>query len=559
MKQMRHVVVALVLMQLGVCGSLQAGILIDKLMWENPAEYAIDRGFAKQWWDVELFCRSHYGSQAYIGHRETNGQVHLENTIVAVVDPCFNRLLFMGQERNAIRSYGSCGSGTNQFTVPLAVDITAPIDSLHPYSSYYNIYVADRDNNRALRLRYDWTNPNAGITYVRSYTGTNVVHPIDVDLDNAGTFYPDTDDFLWIACENNKTVTVNTSNGAIMATYGGTGSGVGKFRDIAAIACGRSFNRGSVNSDTLYVADAGNCRIVMLSWFGDSVRWEKTWSYPDAGAAFTDLDVDFCGQLWATLANGYVFKFTPTLNELGVFLSDMTGYVLNHPSCISNTGGYLGGGDMLVAEQWTDSSGLRAFAISTDITDLHNDVFVQSGVSVCHTHFTLSDFSYLKLTIYNNQTGAQIVTGPYRLIQSGHQTVFWNGLDRLGRPVPAGQYRVEVSAVSIYTNRTTGQPVNSVTKSAVFNTVESPCTWKIGDANDDGTIDISDAIYIISHIFSGGAAPTPNPVGSGDADCSKSLDIADAVYLIARIFSGGPPPGNPDGVPPDDCTCNNYR
>lgn len=61
-----------------------------------------------------------------------------------------------------------------------------------------------------------------------------------------------------------------------------------------------------------------------------------------------------------------------------------------------------------------------------------------------------------------------------------------------------------------------------------------------GDADGSGTIDVSDAVYIISFIFSGGSAPVPT--GRGDADCSGAIDISDAVYLISYIFSGGPAP-----------------
>ena len=36
--------------------------------------------------------------------------------------------------------------------------------------------------------------------------------------------------------------------------------------------------------------------------------------------------------------------------------------------------------------------------------------------------------------------------------------------------------------------------------------------------------------------------PAPNPLSSGDADCSGAISISDAVYLIQYIFSGGPMP-----------------
>ncbi len=536
---------------------LQGDILIDKLMWENPDEYAIDRGFSKQWWNVELFCRSHSGSQTYIGHTEV-GEVYLENTIITAIDPCFNRLLYMGQERNAIRSYGSCGTGTGQFTVPLAVDITAPISAVHTYSTYYNIYIADRNNNRAQRLRYTWTNPDAGITHVRNYTGTDIVHPVDIDLDNSGTFYPDNDDYLWIACENNKIVAVNTTTGAIAATYGGTGSGTGWFDNISAIACGRSFERDFVNTDTLYVADVGNSRIVLLTWIAGSMQWVTTWTSPYA-SVITDLDVDNFGQVWATTSDGYIYKFTRKLKELGVFAPEAPGHRLNNPTCISNTGGYLGGGDMLVAENWTDSSGLRAYAISTDITDLYANPFSHGGGRCsCLVQFTLADYCTITFRLYD-QSGNLLRSGGPGLAESGLNTLLWDGKDGSGNFVPAGDYRSEVTATSLYANRNTSQPVNTVTKSVWFDLCESACTWKVGDADGNGTINISDAVFLIAYIFAGGSEPQPNSVGSGDADCTKSVNIGDAVYLIAYMFSHGHPPGNPDGVSPDDCTCSDYE
>jgi parallel beta-helix repeat protein len=72
-----------------------------------------------------------------------------------------------------------------------------------------------------------------------------------------------------------------------------------------------------------------------------------------------------------------------------------------------------------------------------------------------------------------------------------------------------------------------------------------------GDANADGSVDISDAVYLISYIFSGGQAP--KPLLSGDANCDGSVDISDVVCLIAYIFSGGSAPcadcpGTPTGT-----------
>jgi hypothetical protein len=69
-----------------------------------------------------------------------------------------------------------------------------------------------------------------------------------------------------------------------------------------------------------------------------------------------------------------------------------------------------------------------------------------------------------------------------------------------------------------------------------------------GDANDDGTTNIADAVYIIAFVF-GGSAP-PIPYDAGDADGSGVVNVSDAVYIVEYIFAGGPEPICP-GEPTD--------
>jgi hypothetical protein len=65
-----------------------------------------------------------------------------------------------------------------------------------------------------------------------------------------------------------------------------------------------------------------------------------------------------------------------------------------------------------------------------------------------------------------------------------------------------------------------------------------------GDANSNGHIDISDAIYLIAYIFACGAAPGDcgYAFGKGDANGDGMIRISDAVYLIAYIFASGSAP-----------------
>jgi len=67
--------------------------------------------------------------------------------------------------------------------------------------------------------------------------------------------------------------------------------------------------------------------------------------------------------------------------------------------------------------------------------------------------------------------------------------------------------------------------------------------FRRGDVNDDGAIDVADAISGLEWLFRGGTQPgcaaTANVDGSGGAD------ITDAIYLLTYLFRGGPPPEAP--------------
>jgi uncharacterized protein (TIGR02145 family) len=68
-----------------------------------------------------------------------------------------------------------------------------------------------------------------------------------------------------------------------------------------------------------------------------------------------------------------------------------------------------------------------------------------------------------------------------------------------------------------------------------------------GDADNNGFVNISDAVYLINYIFAGG--PEPQPLLAGDANHDGMVNISDAVYLIAYIFGGGPEPDCPNQQP----------
>jgi len=71
------------------------------------------------------------------------------------------------------------------------------------------------------------------------------------------------------------------------------------------------------------------------------------------------------------------------------------------------------------------------------------------------------------------------------------------------------------------------------------------------DANRDGRINISDAVYLRSYIFYGG--PAPSPLSAGDANCDALINVSDIVWILNYIFKGGYAPCDSDGDGEPDC------
>jgi hypothetical protein len=96
-----------------------------------------------------------------------------------------------------------------------------------------------------------------------------------------------------------------------------------------------------------------------------------------------------------------------------------------------------------------------------------------------------------------------------------------------------------------------GYPIDQTYKDILASHSVDLCVFTVGDADGSGIEAISDAVYLISYIFSGGPAPAPHYRGSGDADCNGIVTLSDAVWLISFIFAGGNPPGA-------TCDCNDF-
>lgn len=65
-----------------------------------------------------------------------------------------------------------------------------------------------------------------------------------------------------------------------------------------------------------------------------------------------------------------------------------------------------------------------------------------------------------------------------------------------------------------------------------------------GDVNQDGQVDLADAILSLSHLFVPGTAP-PACADANDANDDGAFDISDPIFLLSHLFQLGAPPSAP--------------
>ncbi len=86
---------------------------------------------------------------------------------------------------------------------------------------------------------------------------------------------------------------------------------------------------------------------------------------------------------------------------------------------------------------------------------------------------------------------------------------------------------------------------------------DEPRDYVCGDADGEGQVNVSDAVYIINYVFTGGNPPVPNE--AGDANEDELVNVSDAVYILNYIFTGGLSPcPTPYGNLVDYVFCKDY-
>jgi len=109
-------------------------------------------------------------------------------------------------------------------------------------------------------------------------------------------------------------------------------------------------------------------------------------------------------------------------------------------------------------------------------------------------------------------------------LHADENVAVWNGVDVILENNPLGGIDIKFGSSGIYGARL-------------------PWLFVRGDANEDGRIDLTDAIFIFKHVSLQGQSPRCQD--AEDVDDNGDIEETDGKILLNYLFLGGPPPESP--------------
>ncbi len=287
---------------------------------------------------------------------------------------------------------------------------------------------------------------------------------------------------------------------------------------------------------------------------GDGSSWERSELSSDGPIAATvvaaDLDEDQDVDLAVSITGGTGIRMHfndgggqfqgPVEQEAGADTSwitagDLDGDGDQDLAAASSSAGSIflllneGGGNF---SKLTDlPAGLRPSAVVAADLDGDGDLDLASSDFAVERSSSL----WLFLNRGNNEFARgerKVQAGPYRLA-----TADLDG-DGLAEIVTLNTYSDSLSVLR-------NQSKKAVSQDHDLNGIPDEClaAFRRGDANVDGSVNLTDAIHLLGYLFLGGQAPRCQEAGNVNDD--PAIDLSDPVSLLSFLFLGGLPPPAP--------------
>lgn len=223
-----------------------------------------------------------------------------------------------------------------------------------------NVFVADTGNDRVVQLSYR----DDRLAFVRSFggtgsgTGRQFRSPSDVAVGASGTLY--------IADTGNDRVVLLTRAGDPVLSFAGDpeeGLALDGPTALAVVESAEEWT--AVERDLIVVVDRGGARLVQFSRDGRALAVAEAARLPHGSARFNRIAIDFYGNVYATdTARSQVHKFDRSLGYVASFGRQGTGRMeLDEPRGITIWRRF---GQVFVTER----AGAQYFWIGTEVREL---------------------------------------------------------------------------------------------------------------------------------------------------------------------------------------------
>ncbi len=425
--------------------------------WDSPAiprlsRYVADNILDETPWNL-MRCASAASSFIY-----SDGG--LTKDLIAISDGCWRQLLVFDDYQKYIACVGHHGTEAtlDDFAAPQGLEFMGP----------GLIYVTEDYNNRIKVVEVNAAG-NDKLYLYNIITLPELNRPVDLDVTLPNEFGERTAIVANSGANNILVFDDEEPWGAHNVRIRSGGGSVGALINPISVAFGRD-PLTSMKNNLAYLIDSGGKRIVRIhNWSNTTPGYTAYSDFPDPHTNLSCIAVDNKGEVWAVDKGlGKIYKFTKDLVPIAKhgYLGTADGEYL-HPTSISftqgwdyNTGQPLSNlGEVVLAEEWTDDTGIRRLVPGTEIFD-ETIVFrpkLSSSLAAVHGGYFITGYSNITEELID-PSGNTVDSHQRLMVASGQQSYWFY----LSPSLPSGTYQVRVTAASIYTNSNTDITTMSV-------------------------------------------------------------------------------------------------
>jgi flagellar hook assembly protein FlgD len=363
-------------------------------------------------------------------------------------DPAWNRILF-GQNGDYVNQFRNDANGG--LSGPLGLDV----------SPQGTVFVADGFSLRFVVLSFDAA--SRALSFLASGERAGVTGmPVDIAWDGLLGPLAGSNAFFYVLDHVGHVSYwrwTPPSTATFQWVYGSPGTGTGQFTTPRGVCVGHALSTagGTVFTSDLYVADAGNHRLIWLRRGTSGATWQRAVTL-DLGGVPADCSVDNFGNVYVVdEQNSRILKYTASLEFLASYGTYGRGATnlntFSHPHAIHVVYGrrllngqpnYYGEGRIITAEDWTDSSGATEHWLGVRVIQ----AIGWGGPFGASVDYRITDHATVAIDVLRGGLLYKNVSVTFN--PAGSASGFWDATDPSGNPAPAGTYQLRVTATSAY-------------------------------------------------------------------------------------------------------------